>query len=254
MSYTPTVYVDGQAPDLSAANLNHNENGLQAAAAVADAALPVPAALAAGDFPVWSGSAWVKASSLTTQRINAYGTTVPKITTSTLAGGPPASPQDGDIWIATAVDANGTRWAFQYNAGSASAFKWEFIGGFPQAVSPVGSITTASATPVDLTGGPTLTLARAGDYMVELGDNSTSQAAGINNMVTLLNVAGVNQSQTNGLNFVATAQFQGGQQSTETIITGVAAGTVLKLQVESQNSLSTTFLGGWIKATPRRIS
>jgi len=177
-----------------------------------------------------------------------------RTTVASLSGGPPGAPSDGDIWIATNVDGNGARWQFQYNAGSASAFKWEFIGGFPQSIGPAGSITTSSAAPVDLTGGPSLTLARAGDYMVEFGVNATSQVAGANNMTTFLNVAGVNQSQANGLNMVATAQFQGGQQSTEIVVPGVAAATTLKLQVESQNSLSTTFQGGWIKATPRRIS
>jgi hypothetical protein len=209
--------------------------------ALISARVTKPVGIATGQIPVWNGSTFVAKNTS-------------QITTSALSGGPPASPNDGDIWIATAVDANGARQAFQYNAGSGSALKWEFIGGFSQVVSPVGSITTASAVPVDLTGGPTLTLARAGDYTVEFGDNMTLQVAGLNNMTTLLNVAGVNQSQTNGLNFVATAQFQGGQQSTETIIAGVAAGTVLKLQVESQNSLSSNFQGGWIKATPRRVS
>jgi hypothetical protein len=208
--------------------------------ALISARVTKPVGIATGQIPVWNGSTFVAKNTS-------------QITTSALSVGPPASPSDGDIWAATAVDANGTRWAFQFNAGSGSAFKWEFIGGFPQAVSPVGSITTASAVPVDLTGGPTLTLARAGDYMIEFGDYVTLNVAGINNMTTLLNVSGVNQSQTNGLNFVATAQFQGGQQSTETIVT-VAAATVLKLQVESQNSLSSNFQGGWMKATPRRVN
>jgi hypothetical protein len=199
--------------------------------ALISARVTKPVGIATGQIPVWNGSTFVAKNTS-------------QITTS---------PSDGNIWAATAVDANGTRWAFQFNAGSGSAFKWEFIGGFPQAVSPVGSITTASAVPVDLTGGPTLTLARAGDYMIEFGDYVTLNVAGINNMTTLLNVSGVNQSQTNGLNFVATAQFQGGQQSTETIVT-VAAATVLKLQVESQNSLSSNFQGGWMKATPRRVN
>jgi hypothetical protein len=43
--------------------------------------------------------------------------------------GPPSNPQNGDVWYATNVDGNGVVWQFRYNATSASAYKWEFIGG-----------------------------------------------------------------------------------------------------------------------------
>lgn len=60
MAYTPTVYANGVAPAINATNLNHAENGLQAAAAVADAALAAPTPVTNG--PVyWNGSAWVSA-------------------------------------------------------------------------------------------------------------------------------------------------------------------------------------------------
>lgn len=98
-----------------------------------------------------------------------------KITTSTIAGGPPGGPADKDIWIATAVDANGTRWAFQYNAGSASAYKWEFIGGSslssfsPSGVnSPTVGYSDDAATRI--------TLPRNGDYKI-FGSTSVYHAA-----------------------------------------------------------------------------
>jgi hypothetical protein len=89
-------------------------------------------------------------------------------TTSPLSGGPPTSPNDGDIWIATDVNANGdgSRWQFQFNATSASSYKWEFIGGSPLR----SEITTSqganfSGSWGDLgTVGPTVTLPRNGDY------------------------------------------------------------------------------------------
>jgi hypothetical protein len=97
-------------------------------------------------------------------------TVAPTITTSTIAGGPPASPKDGDIWIATGVDANGTRWQFQYNAGSASTYKWEFIGGSSVLADVETQESTVSTAAVDLaTVGPQATLARGGDYEVTLG-------------------------------------------------------------------------------------
>jgi hypothetical protein len=88
---------------------------------------------------------------------------LPLITTSPISGGPPASPADADIWIATGVDANGTRQSFQYNAGSASAFKWECIGGPPVFVAGA-AVNTG------------LVVARAGDYIVHWSADCTASA------------------------------------------------------------------------------
>jgi hypothetical protein len=95
-----------------------------------------------------------------------------KITVSTLAGGPPASPSDADIWIATGITAGGVRWAFQYNASSASAYKWEFIGGPPIYLSAVPGAVINTQTQVGATGyyyavASAYTTVRAGDYIVD---------------------------------------------------------------------------------------
>lgn len=70
------------------------------------------------------------------------GTWGRKVTTSTWTAGPPGAPADGDIWNATNVDGLGTRWCFQYNAGSASPYKWEFIGGSEFKMSQVNANAT----------------------------------------------------------------------------------------------------------------
>lgn len=54
---------------------------------------------------------------------------IKRVTEGTWTAGPPGSPSDGDRWIAYNVDAGGTVWKFRYNAGSASAYKWERVGG-----------------------------------------------------------------------------------------------------------------------------
>jgi hypothetical protein len=143
MAYSPLTWVE-KSTKVGPTNMNHLELGLQAAAAVADAALPTPAGTN-GQFLKKVGGVWVPTSFAASDIPNypadvtkalrgdgTWGTTPSnKITTSSFSGGPPGSPTDGDIWIASSVDGNGTRWHFQYNAGSASANKWEFIGGAP---------------------------------------------------------------------------------------------------------------------------
>lgn len=105
----------------------------------------------------------------------------PTVTTSSWSAGPPSSPSDGDLWIASGVDSNGTRWQFQYNAGSASANKWEFIGGPPMHVDDQTGGSTTSTSAVDLGGGSTvltLTPGRAGNYAIRLGARAKVSAAG----------------------------------------------------------------------------
>lgn len=94
---------------------------------------------------------------------------LPKITTSTLAAGPPAAPQDGDYWIATNADGAGGRWMFQYDAAWVTdAYKWKFLGGSEWFAKDDGAVVTSSAAYVAPTpsGGANLSFVatRAGIY------------------------------------------------------------------------------------------
>jgi hypothetical protein len=94
-------------------------------------------------------------------------------TTTVQTGGTmPASPVNGDRCIYTADATNGVTWEFMYRAASASAYKWEMIGGghLWSEVVTAGDESTASTTYVALTtAGPAITLPLAGDYDVEIG-------------------------------------------------------------------------------------
>ena len=79
------------------------------------------------------------------------------------------TPQTGDFCTFTdSLTAPTFRWRFQYNGSSASAYKWEFIGGDPKQLwaEPARTITaTAGGTPVP-TDPLTFDLPRNGDYLV----------------------------------------------------------------------------------------
>lgn len=83
---------------------------------------------------------------------------------------PPASPTDGMIWRFPADSANGVYWFFQYDSSQAT-FKWVAMGAqVPMYASVLTSETTASAAYVALaTAGPSITVARQGDYDVTIG-------------------------------------------------------------------------------------
>lgn len=113
----------------------------------------------------------------------------PKITAGAFGSGPPASPQDGDIWIATGVDGTtGVTWQFRYNAASASSFKWEFIGGAPairqdptRTARSVGTINTWQTVP----GISAFTTARAGEYQFMVGAGIAGAPVGIDLFLSL---------------------------------------------------------------------
>lgn len=178
-----------------------------------------------------------------------------KTTVSTLAGGPPGAPADTDIWVATAVDANGTRWVFQYNAGSASAFKWEYIGGSALAAFVAASEATASAAYVDLaTVGPSVTIARAGDYMIRHGlsvGNGGNSGGG--NAVAAVHKNGV----AFGLQAIGNVSAISGAFWSVGMLqkfTGLAAADVLKLMYSISNGVNSSFSNRWLEVTPVRIS
>jgi hypothetical protein len=97
-----------------------------------------------------------------------YGTTLP------------GSPVDGQETVLVDSTTNPTyQWRFRYNAGSSSAYKWEFIGGAPVWTSD--SAASASNTTITFVEGDTacrITVARAGDYIVSgTGRLATTTAA-----------------------------------------------------------------------------
>lgn len=91
----------------------------------------------------------------------------------------PSSPIDGDIHIYPADTTNGIMWHFMYNSGSASAHKWEFIGGSALSAEVETSEGTTSTTFVDLTtAGPSITVPKAGDYYVVMQARMSNGTAG----------------------------------------------------------------------------
>lgn len=187
-------------------------------------------ALVSGETAVWNGASFDR-STVTRLGYGSLPVGVPKVTTSALSGGPPGSPGDGDIWIATGVDANGARWAFQYNSGSGSSFKWEFIGGSELTADVASNQTTSSTTNVDLTTAQAITLLRAGDYRVKWGAEAFAGTA-VATLAATITKAGVEQAAAN---YTATAVNSSSELYRAITLTGLAANDVLKEQYRVSN-------------------
>lgn len=83
----------------------------------------------------------------------------------------PPNPKNGQVVYFLADATNGIVWTLKYRANSASAYKWEFVGG-PRLYSKIGdkdtSRTTTSLTYVALGDTPSITVPLAGDYYITL--------------------------------------------------------------------------------------
>lgn len=91
----------------------------------------------------------------------------------------PTSPIDGQECYYLADATNGIIWHLRYRAASASAYKWEYVGGSPLFAEIATSEATASATYVGLTTpGPQITPPLVGDYMVAIGAAMNNSTAG----------------------------------------------------------------------------
>lgn len=152
-----------------------------------------------------------------------------KITTSSMAGGPPGSPSDGDIWIATGISTFGPRWAFQYNAGSPSPYKWEFIGGAPARPAEGSASTITSTSYVDLTSGVSFTVPRAGDYAISFGGKIYNAATTDHVFIAVSKGAGA--SDNDSVSVQNHPVIDSISVAKETTATGLSASAVVKLQM-----------------------
>jgi hypothetical protein len=150
---------------------------------------------------------------------------------------PPQS--DGTCLLVQADAASGINWRFRFNASSASASKWEFVGG-----SELSSFVSAAYTPAagaySTSGGPSITLPFSGDYdaWIAARFNLNADPNQIVRPAMTLFVAGVasaaNAQVYDAGNPQAIPTF--GPMGDTTRLTGVAAGSVADLRYTNNNS------------------
>lgn len=180
-----------------------------------------------------------------------------KTTTSDFSAGPPSNPSTGDIWIASNVDANGRRWQFQYNAGSASTYKWEFIGGPPaySSVDTPETTTTAWGSRADLaTVGPSYTFVRAGDYFFIFSARCHNNTVNVGVVTSLSYGASFASFDPDTASFTSATANAEGMVTGQGVLTGQAAASACKLQYSTLSSGTGTWSQRKLFITPVRVS
>lgn len=166
---------------------------------------------------------------------------------------PPTNPQDGQEWILPVDAANGVMWHFRYNGSSGSAYKWEFIGG--ASVQKTGTDATINATGGSVVANTSFTVARAGDYEIDLGAfmQNTGPWTSAYDAFTMLRKNAVNFDPPGRLSFVVAGQFNGGSVAMSLRIT-LAAADVLDLIGAVSAAVNTDFKRAYLKVLPVRVA
>ena len=167
----------------------------------------------------------------------------------------PADPVDGQV-INYDTGTDGVVWHFRYDAGSASAYKWQFVGGAPLYNEVTTDQGTASGVPTDLaTVGPSLTNPLAGDWIVEFGANMYSVT---NNsaQIMALQVGGAGPADANaGILIGQPAGSNTAHASGARVIrrTAIAASSAWVPKYWQLGGGTGQFRNRWITLTPIRV-
>lgn len=256
---TAVVAIETELGTLPKGGSTDVKTRIAATETVANAAVPKSTVTTAGDLIYATGNAAVTRLGIgNTNQLLVAGASAPswgmRITTSAMSGGPPASPTTGDIWIATAVDGNGTAWHFQYDS-TQTTYKWIFIGG-PAVRSDVDTDeSTSSTTYVDLaTVGPSITVARAGDYQLRFGAtmyNATTTSTGHIYISPKKGASATSDNDSARLENPASTNSPI-SVSRERSFTGMSAADVIKLQARAAAGTG-HFMERWLSVTPVRV-
>ena len=164
----------------------------------------------------------------------------------------PSSPIDGEEFVYEAEE--GVVWKFRYNAGSASVYKWEFVGGAALYDSVETDEATSGTVFQDLaTVGPILTIPFAGDYTVGIGSlqyMSSNTGTRYIRMGIMVNATEALDSFSAGSGHTTTdMKFSASRFGDKTY----AAGDVLKARYKDVTADVARFDQRWMTVIPKRI-
>jgi hypothetical protein len=173
----------------------------------------------------------------------------------------PSNPTDGQEHVLVDSTTNPSyQWKFRYNAGSTSAYKWEFVGGAPAINTVDTQEMTTSQTFVNLaTVGPQLAIPRDGEYEISWGAGIQALSSGVAYMGIRFGAAATNNNDV-------VYMYQGTSTAIETnaartrkytlvagsgVPPGGGIGTAYR---NNNNTTQCYFAYRWLRVQPVRIS
>lgn len=166
----------------------------------------------------------------------------------------PGSPVDGQEIYYAADAANGVIWHLRYNANSASAYKWEFLGGAPL----ISTILTNEFFTADgnfrdaTTVGPQIIAPLAGDYDVN-AEATVNVGAAAGQVYLGLSVAGATPVPPFWASHYCGAASANASPFLICRVTAVALSTVVKVQYSANGGSNGTARARILRITPVRV-
>lgn len=153
----------------------------------------------------------------------------------------PGSPVDGQEIYYLADAANGVIWHLRYRSASASAYKWEVIGGSELFAEAIGSQTTSGGAWTDITG-LSVTPPLSGDYYVHFRAQVANSVATAVAQIAIASGAATVPNLGANTSFVAQPAganyFAAGAMARRKRVT-LTAGSAVKLMAAQNNGTTT---------------
>lgn len=172
----------------------------------------------------------------------------------------PGTPYDGQIiaYQSSGMATDGVVWLLRYRAGSASAYKWEYIGGTPLWAGVATGVATTSGTYADLAAstGPDITLPLAGDYSIRHGftgfgaASTATDIAGMSYAIGATAAVDADAAMASRVNVTTNPRMTVSREQPKLAF---AASTLLRAKYRSSGAQSYTFQDRWISVTPVRV-
>jgi hypothetical protein len=180
----------------------------------------------------------------------------PMITSATMSAAPFTTPYDGqEIILTDSLTAPTYDWRFRYNAGSGSAYKWEFIGGTqPLLATAIGAYEAIPGTAVfgDCATLTRFVVPRAGDYEAITFGQFSANAAGVLMQMGIVSNTGVSGAATAVALTLAGNAYHAPMTHSDRI-PGIAAGGDIRARYYTSPA-GGLVANRWIRAWPVRVS
>jgi hypothetical protein len=165
------------------------------------------------------------------------------------------SPPHGMRVLILVDPTNGVNWEFTYNAGSASSYKWEFVGGPPMEKGFDTLTETPGTSYANFSTDLALTIPRSGDYRVEARIRNADTSNGASNIIDL-QIAGALIGRPYSYQSGNTAsQYTNGVWLRPGTRTGLTTGDVVRLQRKNSiGGVSMPWQDGTVRLLPVRIA
>lgn len=172
----------------------------------------------------------------------------------------PVAPVDGQEFYYIADATLGVVWHLRYRAASASAYKWEFVGGsylYSQNIGASGVTGTGSGFS-ELAGGagPDVIVPLAGDYEADYGAEAYNSAAAtnvVNLSVGLTGAGGVSTTPIISASMGSVGGNQIGRAQAVGVLPGLAAGLTVRMRYVYVAISTIVYQNRQFRIRPRRV-